>query len=65
MVWIVRCGGLSLIVWIVPCERLSLTAGLNKFLGYLVTIVLDLVCSKQILFLTIFAHELAEDESHK
>jgi hypothetical protein len=51
--------------WIVRCERLSLTADLNKFLGYLAAIGLDLVCSKQIYFLTIFVHELTKDESHK
>jgi hypothetical protein len=57
--------GLSLMAWIVRCERLSLTADLNKFLGYLAAIGLDLVCSKQIYFLTIFVHELTKDESHK
>jgi hypothetical protein len=48
------------------CEGLSLTASLNKyFLGYLATLVLDLVYLEQICFLTIFVHGLAEDESHR
>jgi hypothetical protein len=40
-------------------------AGLNKFLGYLAAIVLDLVCSEQIFSLTIIVHGLVEDESHR
>jgi hypothetical protein len=58
--------GLSFTVWIIHCEGLSLATGLNKFfLQYLATIVLDIVCSKQIYSLTIFVHRLAEDESHR
>jgi hypothetical protein len=51
--------------YIVRCKGLSLTVGLNKFLGYLTTIGLDLICSKQICSLTIFVHGLAEDKSHR
>jgi hypothetical protein len=41
-------------------------ASLNKFfLGYLATVVLDLVCSEQICSLTIFVHELTGDENHR
>jgi hypothetical protein len=47
------------------CERLSLTAGLNNFFGYLATLVLDIVYLEQIYSLTIFIHVLTNDESHK
>jgi hypothetical protein len=60
---LVRCEKLSLLAWIVRCDELSLTIGLNKFLGYLATLVLDLVCSKQIY--SIFVHGLVKDESHR
>jgi hypothetical protein len=51
--------------YIVRCKGLSLTAGLNKFLGYLTTIGLDLICSEQICSLTIFIHGLAENKNHR
>jgi hypothetical protein len=60
-----QCEGLSLTVWIVRCERLSLMTGLNKFLGYLATLTLDLVCSEHICSFTIFVYGLAEYESNK
>jgi hypothetical protein len=62
---LVRYEGLSLRAWIVRCDKLSFTAGLNKFLKYLTTIVLDLDYSEQICSLNTFVHGLAEDESHK
>jgi hypothetical protein len=37
----------------------------KKILKYLATFILDLVCLKQKCSLTIFLHELAEDESHR
>jgi hypothetical protein len=50
---------------LIRCEKLSLTASLNKFLRYLTTLVLNLVCSdEQICYLTIFIHGLTLDESH-
>jgi hypothetical protein len=39
--------------------------GLNKFLGYLATLTLDLVCSEHICSFTIFVYGLAEYESNK
>jgi len=50
---------------LIRCKRLSLIAGLYKFLGYLATLGLDPIYSKQIYSLTFFVHGLAEDESHR
>lgn len=55
---LVRCERLSLLALIVRYDELSLTTGLNKFLGYLTTLILDLVCSEQIY--SIFVHGLVK-----
>jgi hypothetical protein len=44
---LVSCKGISLTTWIVRCKGLSFIAGFRKlFLGYLATLILDLVCSE-------------------
>jgi len=59
-VWLAISHGLDSSVWGVISH-----GRLNKFLWYLTTLVLDLVCSEQIYSLTIFVHGLVEDESHR